>query len=56
MHKIDINRITLGICFIVVVGIAAAKDYRVEIGGGTFKFEKNVERDNQRPPVEKASR
>ena len=39
MQKIDINRITLGICFIVVVGIAAAKDYRVEIGGGTFKFE-----------------
>lgn len=43
------GQIVLVVCVVLLAGIAAATDYRVEISGGTFKFEKNTERTESRP-------
>lgn len=43
MGAIDINRLVLVLGVVMIACIAAASNYRVEISGGTVKFEKNIE-------------
>ena len=43
------------VCVVLLAGIAAATDYRFEISGGTFKFEKNIDRVENRPALPSAS-
>lgn len=41
MSKIDVNRLLTLIALIVIVGIAALSNYRLEIGALGLKFEHN---------------
>lgn len=43
------------VCVVLLAGIAAATGYRVEIGPGTFKFEKNTDRPEVRPALPSAT-
>lgn len=43
MKAIDINRLLLLLGAIVIIAIAAATNYRVEIGPTGLKFEKNAD-------------
>lgn len=50
------SQVVLVLCVVALAGIAALTDYRVEISGGTFKFEKNIqlmEGHAVPPPVQK---
>lgn len=49
------SHIALVLCVVLLAGIAAATDYRVEISGGTFKFEKNTERTEVSPVLPPAA-
>lgn len=52
MSKIDVNRLLTLVALIAIVVIAAASDYRLEIGALGLRFERNSNVSEQNVSVE----